>query len=99
MDNTYESETRSRQEIELMKKDFSKLQDKLDQTEAELRRVTREKEQLSSEMTTAVKLKDNDVDNLELEITQLNTERDQLVRQLEKSQDMLLSFQQGKYII
>merc|ERR1712223_1291225 len=28
------------------------------------------------------------------EITQLNTERDQLVRQLEKSQDMLLSFQQ-----
>ena len=96
MDNTYESETRSRQEIELMKKDFSKLQDKLDQTEAELRRVTREKEQLSSEMTTAVKLKDNDVDKLELEITQLNTERDQLVRQLEKSQDMLLSFQQGK---
>ena len=99
MDNTYESETRSRQEMELMKKDFSKLQDKLDQTEAELRRVTREKEQLSSEMTTAVKLKDNDVDKLELEITQLNTERDQLVRQLEKSQDMLLSFQQGKYII
>ena len=99
MDNTYESETRSRQEMELMKKDLSKLQDKLDQTEAELRRVTREKEQLSSEMTTAVKLKDNDVDKLELEITQLNTERDQLVRQLEKSQDMLLSFQQGKYII
>merc|ERR1712111_18963 len=33
-------------------------------------------------------------DKLELGITQLNTERDQLVRQLEKSQDMLLSFQQ-----
>ena len=35
-------------------------------------------------------------DNLcvQLEISQLTTERDQLVRQLEKSQDMLLSFQQ-----
>ena len=30
----------------------------------------------------------------QLEISQLTTERDQLVRQLEKSQDMLLSFQQ-----
>merc|ERR1711981_1466189 len=94
LDNTYESESRMRQEFDLMKKDYSKQQDKLDQTEAELRRVVREKEQLSSEMTSAVKLKDNDVDKLELEITQLNTERDQLVRQLEKSQDMLLSFQQ-----
>merc|ERR1712008_102394 len=63
-------------------------------TEADLRRVTREKDQLHSEMSTAAKVKDNDVDKLELEITQLNTERDQLVRQLEKSQDMLLSFQQ-----
>ena len=43
---------------------------------------------------SASKLRDNDIDKLELEITQLNTERDQLVRQLEKSQDMLLSFQQ-----
>merc|ERR1711997_1078441 len=77
-----------------MKKDFSKIQDKLEQTEADLRRVTREKDQLNSDMSTAAKLKDNDVDKLELEITQLNTERDQLVRQLEKSQDMLLSFQQ-----
>ena len=81
--------------MELMKKDFSRLQDKLEQAEAELRRVNREKEQLNSDMSTAAKLKDNDVDKLELEITQLNTERDQLVRQLEKSQDMLLSFQQG----
>merc|ERR1712045_934488 len=80
--------------MELMKKDFSRLQDKLEQAEAELRRVNREKEQLNSDMSTAAKLKDNDVDKLELEITQLNTERDQLVRQLEKSQDMLLSFQQ-----
>merc|ERR1712223_866288 len=94
LDNTYESETRLRQELEFSKNDLAKFQDKFEQAEAELRRVTREKEQLSSEMTSAVKLKDNDVDKLELEITQLNTERDQLVRQLEKSQDMLLSFQQ-----
>ena len=97
LDNTYEQETRTRQEMELMKKDFSRLQDKLEQAEAELRRVNREKEQLNSDMSTAAKLKDNDVDKLELEITQLNTERDQLVRQLEKSQDMLLSFQQGNF--
>lgn len=31
---------------------------------------------------------------MEVEIGQLSAERDQLVRQLEKSQDMLLSFQQ-----
>ena len=48
LDHTYEAETRLRQEMELMKKDFSKLQDKLDQTEAELRRVTREKDQLNN---------------------------------------------------
>ena len=83
--------------MELMKKDFSKIQDKLEQTEADLRRVTREKDQLNSDLSTAAKLKDNDVDKLELEITQFNTERDQLVRQLEKSQDMLLSFQQGEF--
>ena len=34
----------------------------------------------------------------QLEISQLTTERDQLVRQLEKSQDMLLSFQQVEMI-
>ena len=56
--------------------------------------MTREKETLANENLSNAKLRDNDVDKLELEITQLNTERDQLVRQLEKSQDMLLSFQQ-----
>ena len=59
-----------------------------------IRRVNREKETLANENMSASKLRDNDIDKLELEITQLNTERDQLVRQLEKSQDMLLSFQQ-----
>ena len=58
------------------------------------RRVNREKDTLATENLSASKLRDNDIDKLELEITQLNTERDQLVRQLEKSQDMLLSFQQ-----
>lgn len=94
LDYANESESRMRQEMELTKRDMSKIQDKLEQSEAELRRVTREKEQMSNDMVSAAKLKDNDVDKLELEITQLNTERDQLVRQLEKSQDMLLSFQQ-----
>ena len=56
--------------------------------------MTREKETLVNENLSNSKLRDNDVDKFELEITQLNTERDQLVRQLEKSQDMLLSFQQ-----
>jgi len=94
LDNTYESETRLRQELEFSKKDLAKFQDKFEQAEAELRRVTREKETLANENLSNAKLRDNDVDKLELEITQLNTERDQLVRQLEKSQDMLLSFQQ-----
>ena len=59
LDNTYESESRMRQEMELMKRDMSKLQDKLDQSEAELRRVTREKEQMSNDAASAAKLKVN----------------------------------------
>ena len=59
-----------------------------------MRRLNREKEQLSSELTAQNNIRSNDIEKLELEITQLTTERDQLVRQLEKSQDMLLSFQQ-----
>ena len=39
LDNTYESETRIRQELELVKRDYSKLQDKLDQAEAERQNV------------------------------------------------------------
>ena len=73
---------------------MAKLQDKVDQTEAELRRLNREKEQLNSELNAQNHIRNNDIEKLELEITQLNTERDQLVRQLEKSQDMLLTFQQ-----
>ena len=73
---------------------MSKLQDKVDQVEAELRRFNREKEQLNAELNAQNHLRNNDIEKLELEITQLNTERDQLVRQLEKSQDMLLTFQQ-----
>jgi len=62
--------------------------------EAEMRRCSREREQLSSELTAQTQFRNNDIEKLELEINQLTTERDQLVRQLEKSQDMLLSFQQ-----
>merc|ERR1712072_1210396 len=47
-----------------------------------------------SEYTRKVEHVGGDFDKLTLEISQLTTERDQLVRQLEKSQDMLLSFQQ-----
>ena len=59
-----------------------------------MRRLNREKEQLSSELNAQNHIRGNDIEKLELEISQLTTERDQLVRQLEKSQDMLLSFQQ-----
>jgi len=59
-----------------------------------MRRCSREREQLSSELTAQTQFRNNDIEKLELEINQLTTERDQLVRQLEKSQDMLLSFQQ-----
>merc|ERR1712079_222668 len=76
------------------KRDIQKLQDRLEQSEAELRRVMRERDNFQVDMESRSKNKDNDIEKLELEITQLNTERDQLVRQLEKSQDMLLTFQQ-----
>merc|ERR1712083_1121165 len=49
---------------------------------------------MGSEYTRKVEHVGGDFDKLTLEISQLTTERDQLVRQLEKSQDMLLSFQQ-----
>ena len=94
MDQSYENETRLRQDAEHCKREMAKLQDKVDQTEAELRRLNREKEQLNSELNAQNHIRNNDIEKLELEITQLNTERDQLVRQLEKSQDMLLTFQQ-----
>lgn len=70
--------------------DEFQVKDKLEQNEAELRRVTRDREQSVADR----RHKDADVEKLELEITQLTGERDQLVRQLEKSQDMLFSFQQ-----
>lgn len=69
---------------------MTRAQGQVEQSEAELRRATREKDQFSTER----RVRESNADKLELEITQLNTERDQLVRQLEKSQDMLLSFQQ-----
>merc|ERR1712203_845846 len=81
-------------EAESYRRDMKKLQDKLEQTEAELRRFNVDRESHLSELEEKAKNKEQDLDKMELEINQLTTERDQLVRQLEKSQDMLLSFQQ-----
>merc|ERR1712141_554610 len=81
-------------EAESYRRDMKKLQDKLEQTEAELRRFNIDRESHLSELAEKAKGKEQDMDKMELEINQLTTERDQLVRRLEKSQDMLLSFQQ-----
>ena len=78
------------QDAENARRELARAQDKLEQSEAELRRVSREKDQFSVER----RARDANADKLDLEISQLTGERDQLVRQLEKSQDMLLSFQQ-----
>ena len=90
LDHSYENETTLKQDAEAAKRELARAQDKLEQSEAELRRVTREKDQFSASQ----RARDANADKLELEISQLTSERDQLVRQLEKSQDMLLSFQQ-----
>ena len=50
LDQSYENETRLRQDAEHCKREMSKLQDKVDQVEAELRRFNREKEQLNAEL-------------------------------------------------
>jgi chromosome segregation ATPase len=94
LDQSFENETRLKQDADNCRREVGKLQDKVDQLEAEMRRVNREKEQMNAELNAQNHLRSNDIEKLELEITQLNTERDQLVRQLEKSQDMLLTFQQ-----
>merc|ERR1712226_884881 len=94
LDHSYENESRFKTEAESYRRDMKKLQDKLEQTEAELRRFNIDRESHLSEIAEKAKSKEQDMDKMELEINQLTTERDQLVRQLEKSQDMLLSFQQ-----
>merc|ERR1712054_634922 len=58
------------------------------------RHIRMERDKFASDYTHKHKSVESDLDKLQLEIAQLTTERDQLVRQLEKSQDMLLSFQQ-----
>merc|ERR1711981_625782 len=59
-----------------------------------MERLNREREAHLTELAEKAKNRENEDVKMEMEITQLTTERDQLVRQLEKSQDMLLSFQQ-----
>merc|ERR1711981_1082088 len=59
-----------------------------------MERLNREREAHLTELAEKAKNRENEDVKMEMEITQLTTERDQLVRQLEKSQDVLLSFQQ-----
>merc|ERR1711884_476558 len=76
------------------KRELVRVGDKLEQAEAELRHSRLERDKYATEWGHKHKTVESDLDKLHLEIAQLTTERDQLVRQLEKSQDMLLSFQQ-----
>merc|ERR1712088_771957 len=94
LDSAFENEAKCKSETEAAKREVLRLSDKLEQAEAELRHIRLEKDKYQSEYTRKVEHVGGDFDKLHLEISQLTTERDQLVRQLEKSQDMLLSFQQ-----
>ena len=62
------------------------MQDRSEQAEAELRHSRQEKDKYQTEFSHKHKAVEGDLDKLHLEISQLTTERDQLVRQLEKSQ-------------
>ena len=94
LDAAFETEAKCKSEAEATKRELLRLQDKLEQSEAELRHLRLERDKYASDFSHKHKTVESDLDKLHLEIAQLTTERDQLVRQLEKSQDMLLSFQQ-----
>merc|ERR1719438_376048 len=94
LDAAFENEAKCKSESEATKRELLRLQDKLEQAEAELRHIRMERDKYASDFSHKHKTVEGDLDKLHLEIAQLTTERDQLVRQLEKSQDMLLSFQQ-----
>ena len=94
LDAAFENEAKCKSEAEATKRELLRLQDKLDQAEAELRHLRLDRDKYATDFSLKHKTVENDLDKLHLEIAQLTTERDQLVRQLEKSQDMLLSFQQ-----
>ena len=94
LDAAFENEAKCKSEAEASKRELSRLQDKMDQAEGELRHARLERDKFATDFGHKHKTVESDLDKLHLEIAQLTTERDQLVRQLEKSQDMLLSFQQ-----
>ena len=94
LDAAFENEAKCKSEAEATKRELIRIQDKLEQSEAELRHLRLERDKYASDFSHKQRGVESDLDKLHLEIAQLTTERDQLVRQLEKSQDMLLSFQQ-----
>ena len=86
LDAAFENEAKCKSETEATKRELLRLQDKLEQAEAELRHIRMERDKYASEYSHKHKSVEGDLDKLHLEIAQLTTERDQLVRQLEKSQ-------------
>lgn len=94
LDAAFENEAKCKSEAEASKRELIRIQDKMEQSEAELRHIRMERDKYASDFSHKQRGVESDLDKLHLEIAQLTTERDQLVRQLEKSQDMLLSFQQ-----
>merc|ERR1719410_2275078 len=94
LDAAFENEAKCKSESEATKRELARVGDKLEPAESELRHSRMERDKYASEFSHKHKSVESDLDKLHLEIAQLTTERDALVRQLEKSQDMLLSFQQ-----
>ena len=86
LDAAFENEAKCKSEAEATKRELVRLTDKLEQAEAELRHIRMERDKYASEFSHKHKSVESDLDKLHLEIAQLTTERDQLVRQLEKSQ-------------
>ena len=79
-------EAKCKSEAEATKRELARVGDKLEQAEAELRHSRMERDKYASEFSHKRKSVESDLDKLHLEIAQLTTERDALVRQLEKSQ-------------
>ena len=88
LDAAFENEAKCKSEAEASKRELSRLQDKMDQAEGELRHARLERDKFATDFGHKHKTVESDLDKLHLEIAQLTTERDQLVRQLEKSQEV-----------
>merc|ERR1712130_8680 len=79
LDSAFENEAKCKSETEAAKREVLRLSDKLEQAEAELRHIRMEKDKYQNEYTRKVEHVGGDFDKLTLEISQLTTERDQLV--------------------